>query len=120
VWRRERRRTRDQTPPVGQPVGRLYPLPAEHETAHVELHDDDDSEPWELGCPVCNAREYRARQAGSQLETLDGIGEATAEKLQAAGIEDVGDLQDADPETLADEVDGVGVDTVEGWQDQAV
>ena len=93
---------------------------AEHETAHVELHDDDDSEPWELGCPVCNAREYRARQAGSELETLDGIGEATAEKLQAAGIEDVGDLQDADPETLADEVDGVGVDTVEGWQDQAV
>ncbi len=93
---------------------------AEHETAHVELHDDDDSEPWELGCPVCNAREYRARQAGSQLETLDGIGEATAEKLQAAGIEDIGDLQDADPETLADEVDGIGVDTVEGWQDQAV
>jgi len=92
---------------------------AEHETAHVELHDDD-SEPWELGCPVCNAREYRARQAGSELETLDGIGEATAEKLQAAGVEDVGDLQDADPETLADEVDGVGVDTVEGWQDQAV
>ncbi len=93
---------------------------AEHETAHVELHDEDDSEPWELDCPVCNAREYRARQAGSQLETLDGIGEATAEKLQAAGIEDVGDLQDADPETLADEVDGVGVDAVEGWQDQAV
>ncbi|MEZ3115709.1 DNA topoisomerase [Halobaculum sp. MBLA0147] len=91
---------------------------ADHALPHLEIHDEDDDEPWALGCPICNYREYQARQAGSELETLDGIGEATAEKLEAAGIDDVGELADADPETLAEEVDGVGVDTIRDWQDQ--
>ena len=92
----------------------------EHEMPHVELHDDDDDDPWELGCPLCNAREYRARQAGSELETVDGIGEATAEKLREAGIDGVSALSDADPETLAAELDGVGPDSIRDWQDSAV
>ena len=91
---------------------------AEHGTAHVELHGD--GEPWELGCPICNAREYRARQAGSELETIDGIGEATAEKLAEAGIDDVGALTDADPESLAEELDGIGAGSIREWQDRAV
>ena len=89
---------------------------ADHDLPHLVVEDGDD--PWELGCPICNYREYQARQAGSELETIDGIGEKTAEKLQAAGVEDVGDLADADPETLADEVDGVGVDRISDWQSQ--
>ena len=85
----------------------------------VVTYDDDDREPWELGCPICNYREYQARQNGSALEAIDGIGEKTAEKLQTAGIDDVEGLKDADPDDLADEVDGVGADTVRDWQADA-
>ena len=82
-------------------------------------YEDDDREPWELGCPICNYREYQARQNGSALEAIDGIGEKTAEKLQTAGIEDVAGLKNANPDKLAEEVDGVGVDTVRDWQADA-
>ncbi|TQQ82451.1 DNA topoisomerase I [Halonotius roseus] len=96
--------------------------------AHCEEHglpellvtyEDEDREPWELGCPICNYREYQARQNGSALEAIDGIGEKTAEKLQTAGIEDVSGLKDADADELAAEVDGVGADTVRDWQADA-
>ena len=82
-------------------------------------YEDEDREPWELGCPICNYREYQARQNGSALEAIDGIGEKTAEKLQTAGIEDVAGLKNANPDQLAEEVDGVGVDTVRDWQADA-
>jgi DNA topoisomerase-1 len=82
-------------------------------------YEDEDREPWELGCPICNYREYQARQNGSALEAIDGIGEKTAEKLQTAGIEDVAGLKDANPDELAEEVDGVGADTVRDWQADA-
>ncbi|MFC7043503.1 DNA topoisomerase I [Halonotius sp. GCM10025705] len=82
-------------------------------------YEDEDREPWELGCPICNYREYQARQNGSELETISGIGEKTAEKLQTAGIEDVAGLKDANPDELAEEVDGVGADTVRDWQADA-
>jgi len=85
----------------------------------VVTYDDEDREPWELGCPICNYREYQARQNGSALEAIDGIGEKTAEKLQTAGIDDVEGLKDANPDELADEVDGVGADTVRDWQADA-
>ena len=82
-------------------------------------YEDDDREPWELGCPICNYREYQARQNGSELEAINGIGERTAEKLQTAGIENVEGLKRANPDELAEEVDGVGVDTVRDWQANA-
>ena len=82
-------------------------------------YEDEDREPWELGCPICNYREYQARQNGSELETISGIGEKTAEKLQTAGIEDVAGLKDANPDELAEDVDGVGADTVRDWQADA-
>jgi DNA topoisomerase-1 len=91
----------------------------EHDLPHVEIHDEGDDEPWELGCPICNYREYQAQQEGSELETIDGIGEKTAEKLADAGVEDVSELKAAEPDDLADEVDGVGVETVEDWQAKA-
>jgi DNA topoisomerase-1 len=90
----------------------------EHGLSELRI-TDDDSDPWELGCPVCNYREYQARQAGSELEAIDGIGEKTAEKLKQAGIEDVAGLKDAEPDAIAGEIDGVGPDTVRSWQSEA-
>ncbi|GAB3410895.1 DNA topoisomerase I [Haloparvum alkalitolerans] len=89
----------------------------EHDLPHLRVHSGD--EPWELGCPICNYREYQARQNGSELEAVEGIGEKTAEKLEGAGVESVSDLKDADAEDLAADVDGVGPDTVRDWQAKA-
>jgi DNA topoisomerase-1 len=89
----------------------------EHDLPHLRIHSGD--EPWELGCPICNYREFQAREAGSTLQTIDGIGEKTAEKLAAAGIDGVEELKSADPDELAGDVDGVGADTVRNWQANA-
>ncbi|MFC3957214.1 DNA topoisomerase I [Halovivax cerinus] len=92
----------------------------EHDLPELVVHTDDD-DPWELGCPICNYREYQAREAesGSDLESLDGIGSKTAEKLAEAGIESVDDLSDADPDAVAADVDGISADRVRGWQAKA-
>ena len=90
----------------------------EHDLPEIVI-DPDSDEPWELGCPICNYREYQAEQHGSELETVSGIGEKTAAKLKTAGVEDVSALKEADPDMLADEVDGVGADTVRNWQANA-
>jgi DNA topoisomerase-1 len=91
----------------------------EHDLPRLRITYDGDGEPWDLGCPICNYREYQARQNGSELEAVKGIGEKTAEKLKAAGIDDVGALKEAEPDALADVVDGVGPDTVRKWQANA-
>ena len=90
----------------------------EHGLPHLEVHSDDE-EPWELGCPICNYREFQAREAGSELETVEGIGEKTAEKLEDAGVDDVEGLKEVDPEELAESVDGVGAKAVRDWQAKA-
>ena len=92
---------------------------AEHGLPGIRITYEGDREPWELGCPICNYREYQARQAGTELEAIDGIGEKTAEKLNDAGVEDVAGLKSAEPDSLADEIDGVGPDTVRNWQADA-
>ena len=74
---------------------------------------------WELGCPICNYREYRARQEGSELQVVGGIGEKTAEKLEAAGVESVRELKRADPDELAGTVDGIIAESVRDWQSAA-
>ena len=92
----------------------------EHALPELRITYDGDREPWELGCPICNYREYQAEQAGgSELESVSGIGEKTAAKLQDAGIDDVPSLKDAEPDAVADRVDGVGPDTVRKWQAEA-
>ncbi|MGM0591531.1 MAG: DNA topoisomerase I [Halobacteriota archaeon] len=91
----------------------------EHDLPKLVIEYGDDRDPWELGCPICNYREYQARQNGSELETIQGIGEKTAEKLKAAGIEDVAGLKEAEPDDLAEKVDGVGPDRVRDWQAKA-
>ncbi|WP_255169771.1 DNA topoisomerase I [Natrononativus amylolyticus] len=92
---------------------------AEHDLPELLIHSGD--EPWELGCPICNYREFQAREAesGTGLESLEGIGAKTAEKLAAAGIESIDDLSSADPDSLADSVEGVSADRVRGWQAKA-
>ena len=91
----------------------------EHDLPELLVHNGDD--PWELGCPICNYREFQAREAesGSDLESLEGVGAKTAEKLAAAGVESIDDLVDADPESVADAVDGVSEDRVRNWQAKA-
>jgi len=91
----------------------------EHDLPELVVHNSD--EPWELGCPICNYREFKARDSdsGSDLEALDGIGAKTAEKLSTAGIEDIEDLKDAEVETVAAKVQGVSEDRLRGWQAKA-
>ena len=90
----------------------------EHDLPELVI-DTGGDEPWELGCPICNYREFQAERNGSELQTVSGIGEKTADKLRTAGVDDVAALKEADPDTLADEVDGVGPDTVRNWQANA-
>jgi DNA topoisomerase-1 len=93
---------------------------AEHDLPHLHIVDgEDDDEPWELGCPICNFEEYQERQAVSAVEDLDGIGEKTAEKLADAGIESLEDLRSADAEAVAGDVQGVSADRLREWQAQA-
>ncbi|GGL70762.1 DNA topoisomerase I [Halocalculus aciditolerans] len=87
----------------------------EHDLPELVIRDES-GEDWEFGCPVCNYEEYRASRG---LTELDGIGSKTAEKLNAVGVEDVGDLRDADADELADDVDGVSADSLRDWQAKA-
>ncbi|MFB6267656.1 MAG: DNA topoisomerase I [Halodesulfurarchaeum sp.] len=89
----------------------------EHDLPELVVHSGDD--PWELGCPICNYREYKRERASSDLESLDGIGPKTASKLADAGIEEVGDLADVDADALAEDVDGVSAAKVREWQAKA-
>jgi DNA topoisomerase-1 len=92
----------------------------EHGLPHLLVTDgEDDDDPWELGCPICNYTEYRKQQTASGLEDLDGIGGKTVEKLSAAGIESLEDLRGADADTVADEIQGVSEDRLREWQAQA-
>ncbi len=89
----------------------------EHDLPELVVTDGDD-DPWELGCPICNYREYQAEQAIEALEDLDGIGSATAEKLADAGVEEPTDLIDVDPAAIAENVQGVTASRVREWQGQ--
>ncbi|MFB6266675.1 MAG: helix-hairpin-helix domain-containing protein [Halodesulfurarchaeum sp.] len=55
---------------------------------------------------------------GEPLQSITGIGDAYAERLEAAGIEDVADLAAADPEELAEETD-LSLTRLEDWIEQA-
>ncbi|MFB6083193.1 MAG: DNA topoisomerase I [Halorientalis sp.] len=89
----------------------------EHDLPELVVHDGDD--PWELGCPICNYREYQARQAVEDLVDLDGLGERTAEKLAEADVETLADLETVDPDEVATTVQGVSADQIREWQQQA-
>ncbi|PSQ24832.1 hypothetical protein BRD06_07380 [Halobacteriales archaeon QS_9_67_15] len=88
----------------------------EHDLPELVVHSGDD--PWELGCPICNYKEYQARQAVDDLEDLDGIGPATAERLETAGVEEPADLRTVDPDVLATEIQGVSAGQIRDWISQ--
>jgi len=88
----------------------------EHDLPELRVHNGDD--PWELGCPICNYRAYQAEQAVDTLEDIDGIGEKTAAKLQDAGVDSPTALTDCDPQTVADELQGVTPGQLREWQGQ--
>ncbi len=91
----------------------------DHDLPKLVVRDgEDDDDPWELGCPICNYAEYRERQATTAVEDLDGVGEKTAEKLAAAGVRDLDDLRDADADTVAADVQGISADRIREWQAQ--
>ncbi|MDZ7849261.1 MAG: DNA topoisomerase I [Halodesulfurarchaeum sp.] len=85
----------------------------EHDLPELRILDGDD--PWEFGCPICNYQEYVAKR-NNDLMSIDGIGEKTKEKLQAAGIEDASDLLEIDPDAVAPDIDGVSADRLGEWQ----
>ena len=91
----------------------------EHDLPELVVHSGGD--PWELGCPICNYREYKAQQEADadDLESISGIGSKTKEKLEDAGIEGVEDLADADAEDLAEDVEGVSASRIRDWQGDA-
>jgi len=90
---------------------------AEHDLPHLRILDgDDDDDPWELGCPICNYEEYQARNAVEDLEDLDGVGSKTAEKLSAAGVESPADLAGIEPDAVAEQVRGVSAEQIRDWQ----
>ena len=89
----------------------------EHDLPEIEIHDDGDDDPWELGCPICNFEEYQARQRVDDLEDLSGIGGATAEKLADVGVDSPDDLKDVEPGEVAATVQGVTAKQVEEWQE---
>jgi DNA topoisomerase-1 len=92
---------------------------SEHGLPHLHIVDgEDDDDPWELGCPICNYAEFKERQAATEVEDLDGVGEKTADKLAAAGVESLEDLRGADADAVASEVQGVSADRIREWQAQ--
>jgi len=73
-----------------------------HDRSETGVHVDETEE-----------NEYEAE---ADVEVVDGIGPTYAERLRAAGIETVGDLVDADDETVA-EAAQVSADRVADWRD---
>jgi len=89
----------------------------EHDLPELIVHQSWSDDPWELGCPICNYESYKEEQEKQKgLRAVDGIGPATEEKLEDAGVETVDELNDADPEELAESVDGVSASRIEEWQ----
>ncbi len=82
--------------------------------------------PWDLGCPQCNFIEWQKTQKEEQAQLpkkerpksitdLEGVGKATAGKLEEAGITSVEALAEADPVELA-KIIKTSVKKVKSWQ----
>ena len=81
---------------------------------------------WDLGCPQCNFIEWQKTQKEEQaqqpkkerpksIKDLEGVGKATAGKLEEAGITSVEALAEADPVELAKTIK-TSVKKIKNWQ----
>lgn len=81
---------------------------------------------WDLGCPQCNFIEWQKAQQEEQaqqpkkekpksIKDIEGVGKATAGKLEEAGITSVEALAEADPIELAKTIN-ISVKKVKNWQ----
>jgi len=96
-----------------------------HGLHHIRIINQG-KRPWDLGCPQCNFIEWQKTQQEEQaqkpkkekpksIKDLEGVGKATAEKLEEAGITSVEALADADPVELAKTIK-ISVKKVKSWQ----
>ncbi|MFB6187349.1 MAG: DNA topoisomerase, partial [Halobacteriaceae archaeon] len=90
----------------------------EHDLPELAVHTNND-DPWELGCPICNYQEYKGQTTDSDIKSIKGIGPKTAEKLDSVGISTKSELQNADPQEVAEEISGISADRLEDWQAKA-
>ncbi|WP_292374818.1 DNA topoisomerase I [Methanosarcina sp. UBA411] len=96
-----------------------------HGLHHIRLINSG-KRPWDLGCPQCNFIEWQKTQQEEQaqqpkkerpksIKDLEGVGKATAGKLEEAGITSVEALAEADPVELAKTIK-ISVKKVKNWQ----
>lgn len=96
-----------------------------HGLHHIRIINSG-KRPWDLGCPQCNFIEWQKTQQEEQakqpkkekpksIQDLEGVGKATAGKLEEAGITSVEALAEADPVELAKAIK-TSVKRVKSWQ----
>ncbi len=96
-----------------------------HGLHHIRIINSG-KRPWDLGCPQCNFIEWQKTQQEEQaqqpkkerpksIKDLEGVGKATAGKLEEAGITSVEALAEADPIELAKTIK-MSVKKVKNWQ----
>jgi hypothetical protein len=59
----------------------------EHDLPEVQVVTDDGREPWELGCPICNAAELDARRNGRSDEATEEEDSQAIEDLAEQVVE---------------------------------
>ncbi|CCQ34366.1 polyhydroxyalkanoate synthase protein [Halorhabdus tiamatea SARL4B] len=79
------------------------------ETAETEAHTDEAAE---------TSASEPASASTEDVQSINGIGPAYAERLAEADVETVGDLATADADAVA-ETTGIALSRVEGWIEQA-
>jgi DNA topoisomerase I len=96
-----------------------------HGLHHIRIINSG-KRPWDLGCPHCNFIEWQKTQKEEQaqqpkkerpksIQDLEGVGKATAGKLEEAGITSVEALAEANPVELAKTIK-MSVKKVKNWQ----
>ncbi len=96
-----------------------------HGLHHIRIINSG-KRPWDLGCPQCNFIEWQKTQQEEQakqpkkekpnsIKDLEGVGKATAVKLEEAGITSVEALAEANPVELAKAIK-TSVKRVKSWQ----
>lgn len=97
----------------------------EHGLHHIRIINTG-KRAWDLGCPQCNFIEWQKTQQEEQaqqpkkerpksIKDIEGVGKATAGKLEEAGIKSIEALMEADAVELAKTIK-VSVKKIKNWQ----